>query len=130
MALSLNELKALLETQSDLTVSLENDAILLGNEDGVDAFLTVSGEQILVEALLCPVSQIKDPIAFNDVALRSHKNMFSLTSIGITSIAGDDFYVAFGALSSESKPESVLIEIDTLFLNVEGMIEFFEAYLG
>ncbi|MEH6469960.1 MAG: DUF2170 family protein [Halopseudomonas sp.] len=130
MAWSLNDLNALLEKQEDLSVSKEGDAIFISNEDGIDAFVTVSGEQLLVESLLCPVSQISDTAAFNALILRTHKNVFPLTAIGITKIGDEEYYAAFGALSSESKAESVLIEIDTLFLNIEGMLEFFEEFLS
>lgn len=130
MAWSLNELKALLEAQSELKVSLEGEAILLSNDEGIEAFVTVSGAQILVESLLFPVSRVKNPAAFNNAALGAHKDMFPLTAIGITAIAGEQFYVAFGALSAESKAETVLIEAETLFLNVEGMLEFFEAFFA
>ena len=130
MAWSLGELNTLLEKQEDLSVSQEGDAIFISNEDGVDAFITVSGEQILVESLLCPVSQVRDSDAFNALILRTHQNVFPLTSIGITKIGDQEYYAAFGALSSESKEESVLIEIDTLFLNIEGMLDFFEEFLS
>lgn len=61
--------------------------------------------------------------------MRAHINMFPLTSIGITNIGDEAYYVAFGSLSSESKAESLLVEVETLFLNVEGMVEFFEEFL-
>lgn len=130
MTWSLQDLYNLLESQEELTASIENDAILISNEDGVDAFVTISGAQILVEALLCPVARVTSGTAFNDLILRTHKNMFPLTSIGITRIGSDEFYVAFGALSATSSADAVLIEIDTLFLNIEGMLEFYQEYLG
>lgn len=129
MAWSLDELNTLLEKQQDLSVSKEGDAIFISNEDGIDAFITVSGEQLLVESLLCPVAQIRDTAAFDALILRTHKNVFPLTTLGITTIGDKEYYAAFGALSSESKSETVMIEIDTLFLNIEGMLEFFEEFL-
>lgn len=130
MPWSLHDLYSLLESQEDLTASKEEDTILISNDDGIDAFVTVSGEQILVEALLCPLSQVSDRATFNDLILRTHKNMFPLTTIGITGIGTEEFYVAFGALSAESGPDAILIEIGTLFLNIEGMLEFYQEHLG
>lgn len=129
MAWNLNDLMKLVEAQSNLTASQENDAILITNEDGIDAFITVCGEQILVESLLCSVDQVKDSAAFNKAAMRAHINMFPLTSIGITSVNTEEYYVAFGSLSAESMSESIQIEIETLFLNIEGMVEFFEEFI-
>ncbi|MFP8966856.1 DUF2170 family protein [Pokkaliibacter sp. CJK22405] len=129
MALSLSELHALLAEQEELTATLEGDTLLLTNEEGVDAFLTVQGEQVLVESLLCKVADITDTAAFNDQILRTHKTMFPLTTLGISAVGTEEFYVAFGALSASSKPESVLVEVETLFLNIEGMLEFFAAFI-
>jgi uncharacterized protein YjfI (DUF2170 family) len=130
MLWSLDDLHVLFSKQEDLSVSREEDAIFITNEDGIDAFVTVSGEQILIESLLCPVAQIKDTAGFNDLILRSHKRMFPLTTMGVTSIGGESYYAAFGALSSHSQEKTVLIELNTLYLNVEGMLEFFEDHLS
>lgn len=72
---------------------------------------------------------MRDVNALNDEILRTHK-MFPLSTIGINNIAGDDYYVAFGSLSSQSKEESVLIEIATLYRNVEAFIDLYEEFLG
>lgn len=107
----------------------ENEnALVITNEDNIDAFLAISGEQILVEVLLFNKSQISNPEALNDYVLKTHK-MFPLTTIGINEIDGDEYYVAFGSLSSQSKLESVIIEVATLFRNVEAFIELYQEYL-
>jgi len=131
MTWTLNSLLELLQRQDDLTVSTEgDDALLLTSDDGLEAVMTVSGDQIVVESLLCPTTKAKDSTVFNDLILRTHKQLFPLTAMAITRIDGEDYYAAFGSLSSQSKEESVLIEISLLFQNVEGMLEFYEEQIG
>ena len=130
MTWTLHSLLELLQQQDDLTVSTEGDALLLTNEDGIDAIMTVNGDQIIVESLLSPTAKVKDVIVFNDLMLRTHKQLFPLTAMAITRIDGEDYYAAFGSLSSQSKEESVLVEISLLFQNVEGMLEFYEEQIG
>ncbi len=92
-------------------------------------FITVSGEQILVECLLWPVSQVKDTAVFNEAVLKTHK-YFPLSTISLeTSTLGDDCYFMFGALSYASVLNSVLIEIDTLANNVLQATEAYADYL-
>ena len=90
--------------------------------------MTVSGDQMIVETLLFSTDTIKDPHALNDEILRTHQ-IFPLSTIGINRINGNDYYVAFGALSSGSKEESVLVEVDYLFRNVEGMLDTYEEHI-
>jgi len=130
MTWTLHSLAELLQRQDDLEVRTEGDALVLTNEDGIDAAMTVSGDQIIIESLLLPTTKVKDIIVFNDLILRTHKQLFPLTAIAIARIDGEDYYAAFGSLSSQSKEESVLIEIGLLFQNVEGMLEFYEEQIG
>ena len=118
----LDKLEAFITQESNLVVTREKACLLIANEDGVDAWLAISGEQILVESLLFAASEIKDAAALNDVVLRTHM-MFPLTTVGITEIDGESYYSAFGSLSAQSKESSILIEIHTLFENVEAFID-------
>jgi len=88
-------------------------------------FIAVEGQQIIVESLLWPVAQVRDPQAFNEMALRTHK-MLPLSTIGIERlVSGESVYVMFGALSASSSLADVLFEIETLADNV---IKTTEAY--
>jgi len=129
MTWTFDQLDNLLQQQESLSVSNENGVLFLTNEDGIDACITISGEQIIVESLLCATKQIKDSSTFNDVILRTHMQMFPLTTLGITEVDGDSYYTAFGTLSSKSKEDSILVEIDLLFQNVEGMLESYEDHI-
>ncbi|WMN18869.1 YjfI family protein [Pseudomonas piscis] len=92
-------------------------------------FVAVSGEQILVEALLWPQSEVTDVAAFNEEVLLS-RQLFPLSSIGLeTGPGGERFYMMFGALSATSILSNVLYEIETLAGNVIRATEAYEGYL-
>lgn len=128
MTWTLTQLQELISKHDDIAVTHENGTLIITNEDGIEAFLTVSGEQILVETLLFPASQVKDISNLNADLLRTHM-VFPLTSAGVTTISGEDYYTAFGALSAQSKEESIFIEIDTLFQNVNDMLDAYASHL-
>lgn len=87
-------------------------------------FVTVSGEQVVVEATLWSLSAVTDPALFNETVLRTHK-YFPLSTISLDKIDGDDCYHMFGALSSASSLQDVVFEIEILASNV---IQATEAY--
>lgn len=91
-------------------------------------FLTVSGEQILVEAMLWPASDVKDVNAFNEAVLRTHK-YFPLSNISLDRIDGDDCYQMYGALSACSSIQDVVLEIEVLASNVIQATEAYSEYL-
>lgn len=92
-------------------------------------YLAVVGEQIVVEALLWPVAQVRDVVAFNDQVLRTQK-LFPLSTVAIETLGdGEQAYIMFGALSASSTLSNVLFEIETLSDNVINATEAFEAQL-
>lgn len=91
-------------------------------------FMAVVGRQIVVEALLWPVSQVRDPARFNEALLRTHK-LFPLSTLGIETLDGDPVYIMFGALSASSSLADVLFEVETLADNVIRATEAYEAHL-
>ncbi len=111
-------------------VEPESSTVLrISNDEGIDAYLALSGEQILVESLLFAKAQVKDPSALNEDILRTH-HTFPLTAIAINSIDGQDYYLAFGALSIHSSAENIILELDFLFRNVEAFLEAYEEHLN
>ncbi|MBU3017215.1 YjfI family protein [Paraglaciecola agarilytica] len=128
MTWDLNQLEALFSDNQDLVVTREENCLLIANGDGVDAWLAISGEQIIVESLLFSVNEVKDKTALNEEILKTHM-IFPLTTVGISNVAGDEYYTAFGSLSSQSKPESVIIEVQTLFQNVEAFLDAYAEHL-
>ena len=92
-------------------------------------FLTVSGEQIIVEAILWSIDTVKDINQFNEAVLRTHK-YFPLSTISLDVIGdGADYYHMFGALSSTSILSNVLFEIEVLAANVIQATEAYSEFL-
>lgn len=88
-------------------------------------FLTVSGDQIIAEAVLWSVDEVKDVGRFHETVLRTHK-YFPLSTISLDSMGDNgDYYHMFGALSSTSLIQNVVFEIEVLASNV---IQATEAY--
>ena len=99
---------------------------ILMNEFGdLPIYLTVSGEQIIADAVLWPLSMVKDANVLNDEVLRTHK-LFPLSTISLDRFPdGTDYYTIFGALSSASLIQHIVQEIETLAANA---IKATEAY--
>lgn len=128
MAWDLEQLEQLISKEEDFVVTRESDVLMIANGDGLDAWLAISGEQILVESLLFAVDEVEDTAQLNEMVLKTHM-MFPLTTVGLSDVNGVSYYTAFGALSAQSKESSILIEIHTLFDNVEGFLDAYSTYL-
>lgn len=102
--------------------------IVLKEFGDLPIFLTVSGDQIIVDALLWPVSEVEDPASFNDTILRTHK-YFPLSTISLDNIGGKDYYYMFGALSSSSILSNIVLEIEMLANNVIQATEAYKDFL-
>ena len=88
-------------------------------------YLNISGEQIVADAVLWPLSAVKSPDSLNDEVLRTHK-LFPLSTISLDRFPDDaDYYTIFGALSSASLLQNIVLEIETLAANA---IKATEAY--
>jgi len=116
---------------------LPSDAVALELVDGVHphleityldldrkAVMVVEGEQILISILICPVAEVSNPAAMNETLLKTHK-VLPLSTIGICTLNGMDFYELFGALSSRSLLNSVALEIMALADNYEEVVSTF-----
>ncbi|KJG09975.1 DUF2170 domain-containing protein [Photobacterium kishitanii] len=125
---TVDQLVEILSKNDQWKIEQTDQTIIIRNQDGVSAYVALAGEQILVEAPLFPMAMVTDVAKLNDTILRTHE-MFPLTNISIHTVDGDDYYIAFGSLSSQSKQESILIEVTTLFVNVEGFLEMYQPLL-
>ena len=93
-------------------------------------FITVGGEQILVEAVLFSASDIKDTALFNEYVLKTHKYLpLSTISLDNDETHGD-YYHMFGALSAASSINEIVLEIETLADNVIQATEAFAGFLN
>jgi hypothetical protein len=145
---NLHEMPELWTSQS-LKAALEQEPLFALNHasieliEGIDAslfiemkafgdlpvFLTVVGEQIIVESVLWPVDAVSDVAGFNDAVLRTHK-YFPLSTISLDTMAnGESVYHMFGALSASSLLSNVLFEIDMLANNVIQATQAYAEFL-
>ena len=121
-------LKALAESQSSWVVDAEGDCLRISNDEGIDAFIYVGDKQIIAETALFPAAKVTDKATMNDLILRTHY-LLPLTTICINKIDGEDYYVAFGSLSVDSKDSVIVEEIETLFANVGEFLELYNEHL-
>lgn len=91
-------------------------------------FVTVVGEQILVESTLWSVRDVKNVAEFNEAILRTHK-YFPLSTISLDSIEGEDFYHMFGSLSALSSLQNIVFEIEILAANVIQATQAYAEFL-
>lgn len=103
--------------------------IVMKEYGDLPVFLTVSGEQIIVESVLWSVDEVEDVPRFNDAILRTHK-YFPLSTISLDHMGSNgDYYHMFGALSSTSLLQNVVFEIEVLASNVIQATEAYAEFL-
>ncbi len=93
-------------------LDMHNNAIAMTLDDYSSLSMTITrqNEQWVVMAPIVPLAAVASPERFNVMALRLGMAI-PLASIGITEINGQDYYVAYGQLFSESKPASICSEL-------------------
>tara|TARA_B100000508_G_scaffold140448_1_gene141477 strand:+ start:8386 stop:8808 length:423 start_codon:yes stop_codon:yes gene_type:complete len=117
-----------LKEKASFTVEQEADCLAISNDEGLDAFLYVGDTQITVSSVLFPVSDVADTAKLNDEILRTHQ-FVPLSTISINVIEVVEYYVAFGALSVDSKTDVIVEEVDTLLSNVPELVEAYLPFL-
>lgn len=128
MVWNTNSLQALLEQHGIWEVSLESGCITVTNDEGIDAFVYAGDRQLLVEVPLFPEADVVDVAALNDKILETHY-LAPLSSIYKKRIGDQRYYIAFGALSLESKDNVVIEEVSTLFENVDEFLDLYAENL-
>lgn len=104
--------------------------IIMHEYGDLPLFLSVSNQQIMVEALLWPVSLIKNPSSFNEEILCARK-LFALSTIAIEKTGdGEVNYIMYGALSSTSTLNNIIYELETLSDNVIKATEAYEHFFN
>lgn len=98
-------------------------------EEKIDVLLAVSGDQILVESYLWPITDVADPVAFNDYVLHTHKYL-PLSTVSLTDIAGIPSYTLFGSLDSRSAFAILMFEIQSLAENVRASKILYAEFLS
>lgn len=127
--MSLSQIKSHLENADhNWTIEEGEGALTIINEDGVTVYLAITEQQMIAESLLFKEEQIKEPAVFNRAMMMAQKGL-PLSSVGITSVNGENYYCIFGALSSDSKLDNVELEIVLLFNNVTQVLQFSHDFL-
>lgn len=109
-------------------ISNEQSLIIKMNDYG-DLLLSIlfTSRQMIIETIICSVNDIRLQEAFNLFLLRNQK-LLPLSSVGISRVRQDEYYVAFGALSLNSSLEDVVLEMTTLVDNALDLAEITEEY--
>ncbi len=103
--------------------------IVMKEYGDLPVFLTVAGEQIIVESVLWASDEVTDVAGFNEAVLRTHK-YFPLSTISLDAMTdGKDYYHMFGALSATSLLSNIVFEIDVLATNVIQATEAYSEFL-
>ena len=103
--------------------------VSMHNYGDLPIFVTAGGDQILAEAVLFSLDEVKDTAKFNEYVLRTHKYL-PLSTISLeTDLTHGDYYYMFGALSSSSSINEIVLEIETLAENTIQATEAFQAFL-
>ncbi|MNI85258.1 hypothetical protein D3C73_1422340 [compost metagenome] len=103
--------------------------MIIKMNDYGDLLLSIlfTSRQMIIETVICPVNNIQHQDAFNLFLLRNQK-LLPLSSVGISRVRQDEYYVAFGALSLNSTLEDVVLEMTTLVDNALDLAEITEEY--
>jgi len=84
--------------------------------------ISMTSKQMLIETVICPVENIHDANKLNYRLLRIQK-LLPLSSVGISIINHQEYYVAFGALSLASSIADIVLEIEALAENALELAE-------
>lgn len=114
----------------DVEITNNQHAVVIRMNDYGDLQLNVllTSRQIIVETYICPVNDIKRQAEFNLFLLRNQK-VLPLSSVGISRVRNEEYYVAFGALSLSAALEDIVLEITTLVENALDLAEIIDEYM-
>ena len=105
------------EVEGALLVTLSHMAEL-------DVTVVTSEDKILMQSNVQPLSTVDDENKMNALFMRNN-HLMPLSHVGITKFEGEEWYCVSGELSSISKAEVVLQEINTLSKNAHQLAEVF-----
>lgn len=112
--------------------------IIMQDYGDLPVFVSVQGEQIIAETVLCTVDEVNDIAGFNDIVLRTHKflplSTLSLDTLNFEVQKGEtervDAYQMFGSVSSQASLGDIVIEITMLCHNVMQALEIYSNFLA
>ena len=119
------------EALGDVDVSVAPDSdvlrVTLKEKGDLDVFVAASGDQILASVMLAPTETVPRREAFERLLLKTHK-LVPLSTFGIATIDGADWYELFGSLSAQSSAEVVVEEVATLAGNAVDAASLIEEW--
>jgi uncharacterized protein YjfI (DUF2170 family) len=120
-----------IQTIPKLNIDIEynEQSLIIKMNDYGDLSLGIlfTSRQIIIETVICPVSSINQQDEFNIFLLRNQK-LLPLSSVGVSRVQQDEYYIAFGALSLNSSLDDVVLEMTTLADNALDLAEITEEY--
>lgn len=123
-------LSAALSANDGYTCQVEGEALVvtLRKHQDLTLMIAISGDYMLVETPLFPVSAVTDKAELNELLLRGVKGL-PLSSVAIDNMMGEDTYVLVGELSSSTLIENIELEIETMAANYFEVVETVQDYL-
>jgi len=113
----------------ELIAGAEAALLVVMHEYGdLPVFVTVAGDQLVVESVLWRHADVADPAAFDETVLRTHK-YFPLSTLCLEPRADEDYYLMFGALGSAASLADVAQIIGLLASNVIHATEAYADFL-
>ncbi|MDN8601468.1 DUF2170 family protein [Citrobacter sp. S2-9] len=113
----------------NIEIKYNEKSLIVNMNDYGDLQLAIlfTSRQIIIETLICLLNCIDNQAEFNVFLLRNQK-ILPLSSVGISLVQNEEYYVAFGALSLNSSLEDIMLEIITLVENALDLAEVTEEY--
>lgn len=102
--------------------------VVMNDYGGLTLSFIFSSQQLVIETVICPVSDVTKRDEFNRLLLRSQK-LLPLSSVGLTTINQTEYYIAFGSLSLNSSFDDILLEMTTLAHNALDIAEVVDEFM-
>ena len=103
--------------------------IVMHEYGDLPVFVTVAGDQLVLEAVLWRRADVLDPRAFDETVLRTHK-YFPLSTLCLEPRAEEDYYLMFGALGAAASLPDIVRHVGMLASNVIHATEAYADFLG
>ena len=108
--------EALGDVDVEVTAGSDVVRVTLKDRGGLDILVAASGEQVLASVLLVEAGKVPERERFERFLLATHK-LVPLSTFGITTVSGAEWYELFGSLSARSRAEVMIEEVATLAVN-------------
>ncbi len=116
---------------AEVDVSVSGDAlrVTLMERGGLDVLIAAAGDQVLASVLMLPADDVPDRAGFERTLLTVHK-LIPLSTFGITTVDGREWYELFGSLSAHSDPAAMVHEVAVLAANAVDAAEWVQEWIA